>query len=84
MYQILAPPHIETEMATTANSHKDCWPELIGKDGTEAAEIIKQESGLTKVQLCGPNSRLTRDVQDDRVRVSVDENNKVTAEPTIG
>lgn len=40
--------------------------------------------GLSKVHVCGPGSRTTRDVDDERVRVYVDENNKVTSQPTIG
>lgn len=40
--------------------------------------------GLSKVQVCGPGSRTTRDIDDERVRVYVDEANKVTTEPTVG
>lgn len=40
--------------------------------------------GLSKVHVCGPGSRTTRDVDDERVRVYVDEENKVTTEPNIG
>ncbi len=40
--------------------------------------------GLKKVQVCGPGSRTTRDVDDERVRVYVDEENKVTSQPIIG
>ncbi|UJR36700.1 hypothetical protein I4U23_029417 [Adineta vaga] len=68
-----------------ANSNaKTCWPELIGKTAEEAVQVIKDESGLSKVHVCGPGSRTTRDVDDERVRVYVDEENKVTTKPTVG
>jgi hypothetical protein len=81
-------------MATT----KTCWPELIGKTADEAVQVIKEESGrktlqeifyqidlgLAKVQVCGPTARTTRDVDEERVRVYVDEDNKVTSEPYVG
>ena len=53
-------------------------------DTAEAVKIIKDESGLSKVHVCGPGSRTTRDIDDERVRVYVDEDNKVTSQPTIG
>jgi len=68
----------------TTSTTKTCWPELIGTSGDDAVEVIKQESGLSKIHICGPGSRTTRDIDDERVRVHVDENNKVTSEPTIG
>jgi hypothetical protein len=40
--------------------------------------------GLSKVHVCGPGSRTTRDVDDERVRVYVNEDNKVTTQPTVG
>jgi hypothetical protein len=40
--------------------------------------------GLSKIHVCGPGSRTTRDVDDERVRVYVDEENKVTSKPTVG
>ncbi|CAF0807507.1 unnamed protein product [Rotaria sp. Silwood1] len=63
---------------------KTCWPELVGKTGDEAVQLIKEESGLSKVHVCGPGSRTTRDIDDERVRVYVDENNQVTTEPSVG
>jgi len=63
---------------------KTCWPELIGKSAEEAVQVIKEQSGLSKVHVCGPGSRTTRDIDDERVRVYVNEENKVTTEPTIG
>lgn len=84
----------------SATNSKTCWPELIGKTADEAVKTIKEESGRTsismhsqstcsnlgfsKIQVCGPGSRTTRDIDDERVRVYVDEENKVTSQPTIG
>jgi hypothetical protein len=40
--------------------------------------------GLSKVHVCKPGSRTTRDIDNERVRVYVNEENKVSIEPTIG
>ncbi|CAF0732677.1 unnamed protein product [Adineta steineri] len=63
---------------------KTAWPELVGKTADEAVKVIKEESGLEKIHVCGPGSRTTRDIDDERVRVYVDEDNKVTSGPTCG
>ncbi|CAF2398794.1 unnamed protein product [Rotaria sp. Silwood2] len=68
----------------TTSTTKTCWPELVGKIADEAVQVIKEESGLSKVHVCGPGSRTTRDIDDERVRVYVDENDRVTTEPIIG
>ncbi|CAF1673516.1 unnamed protein product [Rotaria magnacalcarata] len=71
-------------MQMTTPTIKTCWPELVGKTADEAVQLIKEESGLSKIYVCGPGSRTTRDIDDERVRVSVDEHNRVTSKPTIG
>ncbi|CAF0957923.1 unnamed protein product [Rotaria sordida] len=68
----------------TTSTTKTCWPELVGKTADEAVQAIKEESGLSKVHVCGPGSRTTRDIDDERVRVYVDEDNRVTSQPIIG
>ncbi|CAF0816002.1 unnamed protein product [Adineta steineri] len=60
------------------------WSSLVGKDGKEAVEIIKKETGLTNVVLMPPNSIYTMDYRTDRVRVTVDEQGKVASPPNIG
>ena len=45
---------------------------------------LRAFTGLSKVHVCGPGSRTTRDIDDERVRVYVDENNRVTSKPNIG
>ncbi len=46
--------------------------------------LYQIDLGLSKIHVCGPGSRTTRDIDDERVRVYVDEDNKVTTEPTTG
>ena len=41
-------------------------------------------SGLTDVQIIPPNTPIDSDRRNDRVRVHVDENNKVASPPFIG
>ncbi|CAF1605613.1 unnamed protein product [Adineta ricciae] len=60
------------------------WPELVGKDGREAVEIIKKDSGLTNVPIVGPGMMVTMDYRTDRVRVHVDQQGKVASPPTVG
>ncbi|KNA21305.1 hypothetical protein SOVF_043910 [Spinacia oleracea] len=63
---------------------KKSWPELVGKDGNEAAEIIKSENcfvKLTVVLLEG--TPVTKDFRCDRVRVFVDACGKVVETPVI-
>ncbi|UJR35217.1 hypothetical protein I4U23_027983 [Adineta vaga] len=60
------------------------WPDLVGKDGKEAVEIIKRDSGFTNVQIVGPDMMVTMDYRTDRVRVHVNEQGKVSSPPTTG
>ncbi|CAM2710096.1 unnamed protein product [Rotaria socialis] len=59
------------------------WPDLVGKDGNEVVEKIKQETGFTQVHIVKPGSMLTMDYRTDRIRVLVDEQGKVQYPPTI-
>ncbi|CAF0892311.1 unnamed protein product [Rotaria sordida] len=60
------------------------WPDLVGKNGNEAVEIIKRETGFTQVHIVQPNSMVTMDYRLDRVRVHVDEQGKVAHPPSVG
>ncbi len=74
------------------------WPDLVGKEGAEAVEIIKKESGtivesnlqflscsgFTNVVIVKPGSMVTMDYRTDRVRVHVDNHGKVATQPTVG
>ncbi|CAF3426257.1 unnamed protein product [Rotaria socialis] len=59
------------------------WPDLVGKDGNEVVEKIKQETGFTQVHIVKPGSMLTMDYRTDRIRVLVDEQGKVQYPPTV-
>ncbi|CAF4086299.1 unnamed protein product [Rotaria socialis] len=59
------------------------WPDLVGKDGNEVVEKIKQETGFTQVHIVKPGSMLTMDYRTDRIRVLVDEQGKVQYPPTM-
>lgn len=57
----------------------------VGKDGDEAAEEIQQENpDIKKVEIIRPGEASTADYREDRVRINVDENNKVVSAPQIG
>ena len=60
-------------------------PPKSGKDGDEAAEEIQQENpDIKKVEIIRPGEASTADYREDRVRINVDENNKVVSAPQIG
>ncbi|KNA21308.1 hypothetical protein SOVF_043940 [Spinacia oleracea] len=64
---------------------KKSWPELVGKDGNKAAEIIKSENCFVKQTPVLPEgSKVTMDYRCDRVRVFVDACGKVVQTPNIG
>ena len=60
------------------------WPELVGKTGEEAKEIIQQENPNLNIQVLPEGSPVTRDLRMDRVRIFVNENGQVTSPPRIG
>ncbi|CAF1322512.1 unnamed protein product [Rotaria sordida] len=64
--------------------NKNQWPELIGKNGQEAVNIIKKETGFTNVMIVKEGSPVTLDYRTDRVRVFVNDEGIVTIVPTIG
>ncbi|KNA20996.1 hypothetical protein SOVF_047470 [Spinacia oleracea] len=64
---------------------KKSWPELIGKDGEDAAEIIKSENCFVKLTVVVPEGSLTIfDFRCDRVFIFVDSCKKVVHTPSIG
>ena len=62
---------------------KSQWPELLGKNGQEAVNIIKKETGFSHVMAIRAGSMVTMDYRTDRVRVYVDKHGIVTRTPTI-
>ncbi|KAI3991871.1 hypothetical protein MKX01_012816 [Papaver californicum] len=63
-------------MATNCEDQvKTEWPELVGKPGDIAKEIIEKENPCLREVLI---------ILEDRVRVWVDESNVVTQVPRVG
>ena len=63
------------------------WPELVGKTGEEAREVILATgaaAGVKDVEIVPEDAMVTADFRTDRVRVFVDGSGKVARTPTIG
>jgi hypothetical protein len=68
-----------------ATRPKSDWPELVGKLGIDAANIIKAERpDLTEVTILPKDSMFTMEYREDRVRIVIDIENKVASAPTTG
>ncbi|KAI3668060.1 hypothetical protein L6452_43135 [Arctium lappa] len=63
---------------------KDSWPELVGKNGEDAAVKIEQENPHVHAILILDGTPVTLDFRCDRVRVVVDCHETVLRTPTIG
>ncbi|CAF3839497.1 unnamed protein product [Rotaria sp. Silwood1] len=68
---------------TTPASKKHHWPELVGKNGQEAVQIIKKETGFTNVMTVKEGSPVTMEYNPNRVRVTVNKQGIVTVVPTV-
>ena len=66
------------------NPTKTSWPELIGVTAEEAKRKIKEEMAGAEIQVVPPGYFVTLDFQSQRVRLYVDESEKVTRTPKIG
>lgn len=63
---------------------KKQWPELVGKDATEAKELLEKETNHD-VFLVPTGSAVTMDFRTNRIRVSFDPaTNKVVKAPRVG
>jgi len=58
------------------------WPEFVGKDANEVAEQLQAKGYRPEIKPEG--SPCTRDYRTDRVRLFVDDNNKIVSKPHIG
>jgi hypothetical protein len=68
----------------TYNPTKTSWPELVGVTAEEAERKIKEEKSGAEIQVVPPDSFVTADYRTQRVRLYVDESNKVIRTPGIG
>lgn len=62
------------------------WPELVGKTGEEAKEVIIATGGpgIKSVDIIPADSMVTSDFRTDRVRIFVDTSGKVARAPRVG
>ncbi|KAL5561763.1 hypothetical protein UlMin_031510 [Ulmus minor] len=63
---------------------KNSWPELVGKNGEKAAEIIEEENNLVRAIIVVEGRAVTFDYRCDRVWVWVDKHGNVDRVPKIG
>ena len=65
---------------------KTSWPEVIGKTGEEAQQIIVGETrdSMTRIGIIQLGSMMIRDYRQDPVRIIVDETGIVTKATQIG
>ncbi|KAL1300011.1 hypothetical protein HN51_044694 [Arachis hypogaea] len=66
------------------NLKKTSWPKLVGTTSEEAQKKIKKEMGEADIQLIPPGYSVTFDFRSQRVRIYVDESDKVIRTPSIG
>jgi hypothetical protein len=72
------------QLLGTNNPTKTSWPELVGVTAEEAERKIKEEKSGAEIQVVPPDSFVTADYRTQRVRLYVDESNKVIRIPGIG
>ncbi|MED6144592.1 hypothetical protein PIB30_017088 [Stylosanthes scabra] len=63
---------------------KTSWPELVGSTSEEAKKKIKEEMSEADIHVIPPGYFVTFDFRFQRVRIFVDESDKIIRTPTIG
>ena len=63
---------------------KEAWPELVGKKGEEAAEVIESENKYVKALIILEGTPTTKEINCNRVRVWVDACGYVVTAPYVG
>ena len=79
----------KSEMAaeqTAQNTPRRQWPELVGKTGEEAKEVVLATGGpdIKTVDIIPADSMVTTDFRTDRVRIFVDAGGRVVRTPIVG
>ncbi|XP_020238744.1 subtilisin inhibitor CLSI-I [Cajanus cajan] len=77
-------PRSFNQLLGTNNPRKTSWPELVGVTAEEAEKKIKEEMSGVEIQVVPPGYFVTADFKPQRVRLYVDESNKVNRTPGIG
>lgn len=74
------------EQTPTADKPRRQWPELVGKTGEEAKEVVVATGGpgIKSVDILPEDSVYTSDFRTDRVRIFVDASGKVAKPPIVG
>jgi hypothetical protein len=76
-------PHTTTTY--TVDMDKTSWPEVVGTDGATAARTIRGENpSMALVQVLPQDSMVTMDYIPTRVRIFVNDDNKVARTPRTG
>jgi hypothetical protein len=64
---------------------KTTWPELVGRTGPEAKDVIDAESaGKLTIFIVPEDAIVTMDYNPQRVRIYVNEDARVVRSPTVG
>ncbi|CAL9242165.1 unnamed protein product [Arabidopsis halleri] len=69
---------------TAGEGMKTSWPELVGRRGEEAKEIIDKENTKVTAEIISENAVVLTVVVCDRVYVRVNDNGIVTRTPVVG
>ncbi|UJR36016.1 hypothetical protein I4U23_028755 [Adineta vaga] len=69
-------------MNTIMSNENKSWPEFVGKDAGEVESQLTTEGFNVEIKQDG--SPCTRDYRLDRVRLFVDDNNKIIRAPRTG
>lgn len=60
------------------------WPEVVGKEGTMAEQVIKEENTSLQPEMIGEGMAVSPDFQVNRVRIFLDDTGRVKEPPHIG
>ncbi|KAL1547154.1 hypothetical protein AAHA92_23661 [Salvia divinorum] len=63
---------------------KTSWPELVGKNGDDAAAVVESENRHVNAIVLKDGTPVTRDFRCDRVWVWVDDHGVVVRAPKVG
>ncbi|MED6144591.1 hypothetical protein PIB30_017088 [Stylosanthes scabra] len=77
-------PRSYKELLGSNCPEKTSWPELVGSTSEEAKKKIKEEMSEADIHVIPPGYFVTFDFRFQRVRIFVDESDKIIRTPTIG
>ncbi|KZV24795.1 inhibitor of trypsin and hageman factor-like [Dorcoceras hygrometricum] len=73
-----------SQRCRSVQARKLSWPELVGKDGHAAAEVVERENPNVRAIVLKDGTPVTKDFRCDRVWVWVNDKNRVVRPPTVG